>query len=114
MDSERHRQFTGVGNEVILQNLEILAEAGSAVTVRVPVIPGVNDDLANTDALCDFLSPLGLKRIDLLPYHRIGSDKYRRLGREYEMEGVKPPSADEMQAIAGRLSAAGFAVRIGG
>jgi pyruvate formate lyase activating enzyme len=114
MDSDRHRQFTGVGNELIVQNLQILAEAGSNVIVRMPVIPGVNDDGANLDALCSFLFRLQLKRIDLLPYHRIGSDKYRRLGRSYEMEQVNPPTAEQMQAIAARLSAAGFVVRIGG
>jgi pyruvate formate lyase activating enzyme len=114
MDSERHRRYTGAGNELILQNLEILAETGSVVIVRVPIIPEVNDDWGNIDALGDFLSRLGLKRIDLLPYHRIGSDKYRRLGRSYEREKVKPPTAEHMQAIAARLTAANFAVRIGG
>jgi pyruvate formate lyase activating enzyme len=114
MDSERHRKFTGVGNELIVQNLQILAEAGSNVIVRMPVIPGVNDDRANLDALSSFLSRLQLKRIDLLPYHRIGSDKYRRLGRSYEMEQVNPPTAEHMQAIAARLCAAGLVVHIGG
>jgi len=113
MDSERHRQFTGVENELILRNLTMLAEGGSAVVVRVPIIPGVNDDAANLDDLSKFLAPLGLREVDLLPYHRYGSDKYRRLHRAYEMEGVLPPSDAQMELLAERLRRDGFTVRIG-
>jgi pyruvate formate lyase activating enzyme len=114
MDCERHRHFTGVKNDLILRNLKILAERGSAVIVRIPVIPGVNDDRDNIDALSEFLSPLGLRKIDLLPYHRIGSDKYQRLHLSYGMEGVDPPTAEQMETIAARLKRTGFSVRIGG
>jgi len=114
MDREKHRHFTGVANDVILENLRMLAERGSAVVVRVPVIPGVNDDTDNMDALSGFLTPLGLREIDLLPYHRLGSDKYRRLHLPYEMEGVVPPSDEQMEALAARLRRDGFTVRVGG
>ena len=114
MDSDKHRQFTGVGNELILQNLKMLAEHGNAVIVRFPVIPGVTDDADNISALSAFLLPLGLTRIDLLPYHRIASDKYHRLHLPYRMEGVDSPTAEHMQAIAARLGREGFHVRIGG
>lgn len=114
MDCERHRHFTGVKNDLVLRNLKILAERGSAVIVRVPVIPGVNDNSDNLDALSDFLSPLGLQEIDLLPFHRIGSDKYQRLHLSYGMEGVDPPTAGQIEAIAARLRCDGFSVRIGG
>jgi pyruvate formate lyase activating enzyme len=114
MDCERHRHFTGVKNDLILRNLRLLAEQGSVVIVRVPVIPGVNDDTSNIDALCDFLCPLNLRKIDLLPYHRIGSDKYRRLHLHNQMEGVTAPNAEQMEMLAARLKRAGFSVRIGG
>ncbi|MGA7476440.1 MAG: glycyl-radical enzyme activating protein [Thermoplasmata archaeon] len=114
MDREKHHHFTGVPNDVILENLRMLAELGSAVVVRVPVIPGVNDDTDNMDALSGFLAPLGLRQIDLLPYHRLGSDKYRRLHLPYEMEGVVPPSDEQMETLAARLRRDGFTVRVGG
>ena len=114
MDSERHQRFTGVKNEVILQNLKMLAEQGSAVVVRIPVIPGVNDDGDTMDRISQFLLPLRLRRVDLLPYHRLGSDKYRRLHLPYGMEGVAPPSAEQMEALAARLRRDGFTVRVGG
>jgi pyruvate formate lyase activating enzyme len=114
MDCERHRHFTGVKNDLILRNLRLLAEQGSGVIVRIPVIPGVNDDAGNMDAFCDFLSSLNLRKVDLLPYHRIGSDKYRRLHLHNQVEDVAAPSTEQMQMLAARLKRAGFGVRIGG
>jgi pyruvate formate lyase activating enzyme len=74
----------------------------------------VNDDIGNIDALSEFLAPLSLRRIDLLPYHRIGSGKYNRLHLPNEMEGVNPPTTEQMESIAARLRRDGFNVRIGG
>jgi len=114
MDWERHLRFTGVKYDLILRNLKMLAERGSAVIVRIPIIPGVNDDSDNMDALSGFLSSLYLRKIDLLPYHRIGSDKYDRLHLSYRMEGVVPPTVEQMETIAVRLRHDGFSVRVGG
>lgn len=114
IDRDRHRQFTGVNNDLILRNLALLAERGGPLIVRVPVVPGVNDGEDDVESLSRFLSPLGLRRVDLLPYHRIGSDKYRRLHLPYRMEGVEPPSAERMERLAARLRTDGFTVRIGG
>jgi pyruvate formate lyase activating enzyme len=114
MDPIKHQQFTGVSNDQILENLRLLAESGSAVIVRIPVIPGVNDDDDNFNAVAGFLSRLRLRNIDLLPYHRIASGKYSRLGLRYRMEGLLPPTAEHLQAIAARLGRDGFHVQIGG
>jgi len=114
IDPERHRRYTGVPNDLILDNLRRLGERGSAVVVRMPVVPGVNDDRANVEALSAFLTPLGLRQIDLLPYHRTGSEKYRRLRLPYRMEGVPAPSSDRMEDLATYLRNDGFLVRIGG
>jgi pyruvate formate lyase activating enzyme len=114
MDPTKHQRFTGVGNDRILANLSLLAEGGSAVTVRVPVIPGINDDEDNLRAVSSFLSPLRLKNIDLLPYHRIAIGKYARLGLTYRTEDLPPPTAEHLQAIAARLRRDGFHVQIRG
>lgn len=113
MNSEKHLRLTGVDNDLILKNLKMLAESGSAVAVRIPVLPGVNDDNENFDALSRFLSPLGIRDIDLLPYHELGNDKYRRLNLSCDMEGVAPPTTTELETIAARLRRDGFHVRIG-
>lgn len=114
MDDTRHRNFVGVSNEPILRNLSILAEEHPKVTVRIPVIPGVNDNEANLDESCRYLEGLRLFRLDLLPYHEIGISKYKRLNANYAMAGTKPPSADHVQQIADKFSQRGFVVRIGG
>ncbi len=114
LDPERHEQCAGVRNDVILENLATLARSGRQVIVRFPVIPGINDDGDTVAQMIAFLGPLGLRRIDLLPYHKIGMDKYHRLKMEYRLDGVEPPSDAHMQALAQRFEGAGFSVRIGG
>ncbi len=114
MDSEKHQRFTGVKNDLILDNLRTLAEIGSKVIVRIPIIPGVNDEDADIAAMSVFLTRVGLRQIDLLPYHRIGSDKYDRLRLRYRVEDITPPTPEHMETIAARLSQEGFSVHVGG
>jgi pyruvate formate lyase activating enzyme len=114
MDCEKHQRFTGVKNDLVLENLKTLAEIGSQVIVRIPVIPGVNDEAADIAAVSAFLRRVGLQRIDLLPYHRIGSDKYNRLHLRYQVEDITPPTAEHMATTAERLSQDGFSVHVGG
>jgi pyruvate formate lyase activating enzyme len=113
MNSEKHLSLTGVNNDLILQNLKMLAKDGNAIRVRVPILPGFNDDNENLDALSEYLSPLGVREIDLLPYHELGNDKYRRMNLSSDMECVVPPTTAEMETIAVRLRCGGFHVRIG-
>ena len=114
LDSAAHRKYTGVPNETILANLAALTEAGRNLIVRVPLIPGVNDHAENLKALADFVWRLGLRRIDLLPYHKIGMDKYGRLEREHLLAGVEPLPAAEVSRIARDLASRGFTIGIGG
>ena len=85
-----------------------------SLIVRVPLIPGVNDSPESLGALADFVWQLGLRRIDLLPYHKIGADKYGRLGRARPLGDAEPPPAAEVNKIAEDLACRGFAVKIGG
>ena len=114
VDAALHARYTGAANAGILRNLEALAATGRPVIVRVPLIPGVNDGADQIAGLASLLHRLGLSRLDLLPYHRIGIQKYRRLGVAYRMEEVRVPSAAEIDRAAGRLRGEGFTVRVGG
>ncbi|MBN1487723.1 MAG: glycyl-radical enzyme activating protein [Anaerolineae bacterium] len=115
LDDQRHQALTGVGNALILSNLQRLADAGQAVIVRVPLIPGLNDAPEHIARLGRFVADLpGVVRLDLLPYHTIAEEKYRRLGLEYRMPAVSPPSAAHMQTLAARLQTYGLEVRVGG
>lgn len=114
LDPIKHKVYTGVSNDSILENLELLAERGRPVTIRYPIIPGINDSDENVREMADFLSRLGLWRINLLPYHRTGTEKYSRLGLPYRLEGLEPPPANHVQRIALSFAQRGFTVRNGG
>ena len=114
MDTARHSEATSVGNETILANLAALAEVHAHVIIRFPVIPGVNDDKDNVDLMVAMMRQLGLCEIDLLPYHRIGTDKYKRLGRSYELAELQPPSAEMMEGIRRVFAEAGIEATVGG
>ncbi|HNW84669.1 MAG TPA: glycyl-radical enzyme activating protein [Candidatus Cryosericum sp.] len=114
VDEARHRQWTGHGNAGILTNLRTLAQARAHVVVRLPVIPGANDDDANVGQLAGLMRDLGLRRLDLLPYHRIGTEKYVRLGREYSLPELRPPSTEQLERLQAMFEAAGLEVVTGG
>jgi len=100
MDDARHREWTGVSNQLVLQNLQRLSRNGKKIVIRLPIIPRVNDDDENIFAVGDFVASLGsILAIHLLPYHQIGVEKYHRLGRQYEMHETKPPSFERMNYI---------------
>ncbi|HVO34910.1 MAG TPA: glycyl-radical enzyme activating protein [Gemmatimonadales bacterium] len=111
MDDERHRLFTGAPNRRILENLRALAKHGHRIVLRVPVVPGINDDDDNLDAVRRFAAGLpSLEGLDLLPYHRVGVDKYARVGRSYPLPDTLPPPRERLVAVAETLAAAGLPV----
>lgn len=98
MDSEKHRRYTGVGNGQILANLSRLLEAKRPIWVRIPIIPTVNDAPEEMEAIRDFLAGCGKpERIELIPYHAMGEDKYAALGRE--VAAFSPPDAAHMEKL---------------
>ncbi len=99
LDDERHRQFTGVSNVRILDNLRALVAARARVLVRFPLVPGVNDEPGHVERVGRFLAGLGLSRVDVLPYHRAGSGKYPALGREYRLAGTEVPTTRTEEAV---------------
>jgi pyruvate formate lyase activating enzyme len=99
MDSGRHLSLTGVPNERILDNLRRLDSSGPPIWVRVPLIPGQNDDPANYRALGDFLSSLrNVERVEILRYHPLAESKYEYAGLDYALRGLEPPAEDEAES----------------
>lgn len=111
-----HRQYTGRDNAQILKNLEQLAQSGASVTVRLPVIPGCNDQMENFQSIVQFLRERApaIRQVDLLPYHRLGRGKYDRLQIPYTLDQLEPPPASVMQQYKRFFEEAGFQVRVGG
>jgi pyruvate formate lyase activating enzyme len=115
MDDAKHRNFTGVSNESILRNLQSLSQEGHNIVLRVPIIPGINDDDENIRQTGAFAAALPhLNRVDLLPYHPIGVEKYNRFNKVYGLPEIRPPSNERMADIERTLREFGLQVRIGG
>ena len=115
MDSEKHERFTGVGNNLILDNIKRLSEAGKEIIIRLPVIPGFNDDQANIEATGKFAASLPrLGGIDILPYNRGGMEKSSRLSSDTRLMQAETPDEEKMNSIAKSLDNFGLEVKIGG
>ena len=97
-DSEKHREYTGVPNEKILENLAQLCRRGANIIVRIPIIPTFNDTAQEMKSIKGFLDACGFDGdVELLPYHALGNHKYSALGKEYFTFSV--PSKETMQML---------------
>lgn len=118
MDSEMHRRFTGVPNELILDNIRLLATLGKDFFIRIPLIEGINADDENIEATARFLDTLPWKRrtVNLLPYHDVGKDKHRRMWSTYNPQNIpmSAPSEETQQHCQAQLESHGLHVVIGG
>lgn len=114
-DDDKHREYTGVSNRSILSNLQALSAGGHNVIIRVPIIPGINDDDETVQQLGAFAGALPhVQGVDLLPYHHIAIDKYLRLNKPYRLFETRQPSAERLTQIAQMLQAFNLSVSIGG
>jgi pyruvate formate lyase activating enzyme len=114
MDPDLHRRATGSGNEAILENLTRLARTGGSIVARVPVIPGFNATSESVESIAAHVAGLGILRLDLLPFHRMGTGKYRALGREDPSENLVPPEAAMMACLKGAAEKHGLLVHVEG
>ncbi len=116
MDSARHKSYTGVPNERILENLTLLAEIGKDLNIRIPLIHGVNDDDDNIQESAAFIAALpgGKKLVNILPYHNVAAKKYEKLGRMYDEGTMAEPDTDRQEQILSTFKAHGIMAIIGG
>ncbi len=115
MDSEKHREYTTQPNELILENARKIAPRVNKMIIRVPVIPGFNDTVEEIKDIAEFTKKLAkVNEIHLLPYHRLGQDKYKELGRDYLMGDVLPPDEKKMQELLDAAKSVGLKAQIGG
>jgi len=115
MDPLAHERFTGVSNERILENLRRLAETQEQTIIRMPIIPGFNDEEENIRATGEFVRSLdGVRQVDVLPYNKAVQGKRSRLAGEYDLLEVEPPSDEQISSIVAELRSFGLTVKIGG
>lgn len=116
IDSDKHRKWTGVHNEKILDNLKNLAETGTKIIIRIPLIGGVNDGEDNLIETAKFIGQLSgeTKEVNLLPYHKIAQNKYQKLGRPDEFNLMEEPTIEAQIRAVSIFKIYGITASIGG
>lgn len=115
VSAAKHKLFIGKSNEKVLENARKIAATGQNLIIRVPVIPTFNDTEAEILEIARFARSLqGVKELHLLPYHRLGQDKYAGLNREYLLGDTVPPTEEHMQRLLQVAATTGLHVQIGG
>jgi len=116
MDSKKHKEWTGVGNKQILQNLQILAKTGAGIQIRVPLIKGANTDKENIEATATFVADLPgpRKTIKLLPYHNLAEGKSAKLGQEHKPGAMSEPDKQDLARIITQFAAHQLTAEVGG
>ena len=112
IDDNKHIKFTNQSNKKILENLRNLSKKGSNIIIRLPIIPSINDTEEDLEKMGDFIQALRIIRVELLSYHTIGEEKYRRLNKLNRMRNILPPTKERMQEIKLYLENFGLQVEI--
>lgn len=115
MDPEKHKEKTGVSNELILKNISTLANSGwkGRLVLRSPVIEDFNDTEENMVAIAEFMNKNGLKEFNLLPFHRLGDSKWKQCGMEYPYSFYEATPEDKMEKLANVLRSYGIKAYVG-
>jgi len=112
LDPSKHKEFTGVDNQLILDNAARMKEMGKEIIIRIPLIPGYNFNEKSITAAGRFMKLWGLERVDILPYHRLGVSKHYALGQEYPLEDLKSLNREEVQSAVKILESFGLNVGV--
>ena len=114
MESNKHQQYMGKDNSLILENLKLLSSNGAVIQLRLPLIEGINTNDEHIQMIINFISDLSIHSINLLPYHHMGKDKYKKLQLEYPLEEFSRPSEERLREIQTMFIKKNYQVKIGG
>lgn len=114
IDEKKHREFTGVSNRPILENLSRLSLLGVTIEVRIPLIPKINDSEEEITKIIDYLVNLKINRITVLPFHRLGLDKFQRLNLKNRMSDRENISEKDLEHVVQTFKKYNLLVSIGG
>ena len=113
LDLGLHKKYCGVSNTLIMKNLERIAVEGKDIVVRIPLIPGITDTEKNLNQIGEFLERLGIKNVELVPYHAFSEEKCRALGRDHPLRYLQTQSPQELERIRQIISGFVLEARIG-
>jgi len=108
IDPARHKEHTGVDNRLILENALKIVRQGTPIRIRMPLIPRVNDSDGNIRFTAGLVKQLGLDKIDLLPYHQLGKNKYERLGNVYSLNHIEAYAKEQLEEVANKFESLGI------
>ncbi|WP_031557012.1 pyruvate formate-lyase-activating protein [Lachnospira multipara] len=109
IDDEKHKELTGWTNKNILELAKYLSDNNKDMWIRNVLVPGVTDDTEDLEGLRDFVKTLKtVKRFEVLPYHTLGVVKYEELGIKYELDGILPPTKEEIERANNILETANY------
>ena len=114
MDSGKHKKYTAVSNEIILENLTKLSKWHKKIIMRFPFIKGVNDDEKNIHETAKFLKKLNLLEVNILPYHTMGLEKYRKLRMPYPMKTLEKHTQEELDNALQIMKSYGLKAKLNG
>lgn len=116
MDPVQHKKYTGVSNELILSNLQELAKTGAEINIRIPFVGGVNTDEDNVTRSAEFIAALAgeKKVVNILAYHNIAGNKYKKLGKDADQGELREPTKEEMSRATTIFSKYGLETILGG
>ena len=114
LNNQQHKKYTGVSNNNIIKNLETLQNKRKNTILRFTIVDGITNTKENLNDILNFVSLLkGINDIDLLPFHNV-NEKYHRIGKEYKLKGIQPPSEKDIVEIKKLFEQKDLNVRIGG
>ncbi len=96
IDDDKHKELTGVHNKNTLAYAKWLSERGKRIWIRHVLVPGYTDDSESLQRLADFIKTINVEKVEVLPYHTMGEVKYQKLGLDYSLKGVEPPSKESV------------------
>jgi pyruvate formate lyase activating enzyme len=114
IDQTKHQTYTGVSNILILENLKKLSHKTKQIDIRIPLIPDINDSPEDIGQIADLMKSLRLKTVSLLPFHKLGLEKYAKLALEGKMTDIHPPSQDQIASLGQIFQKKNIKVTIGG
>ncbi|NHJ39958.1 MAG: glycyl-radical enzyme activating protein [Asgard group archaeon] len=112
IDNKKHKKYTGISNKIILSNLEFLSDKNKQIIVRIPIIPSINDTKSDLDDFGGYLNKLNLLSVELIPFHKIGETKYKKLNKVNRMKDIKEPTKEDMLRVKEHLKTFQLNVKI--
>ncbi len=97
IDNDKHKELTGVHNLNTLAYAKWLSERGKRIWIRHVLVPGYTDDDESLQKLSDFIKSIKVEKVEVLPYHTMGEVKYQKLGIDYALKGINPPTKESVQ-----------------